>query len=226
MCGRYFLNTLPATLAEQFLVQAPADLAASFNIAPTHQCPVVISHEHPVRELIYAHWGLVPSWAKDKKIASRTINARLETAFEKPAYRSAWKRRRCLVPASGYFEWVGLAGSKTPYAIVPQTEPLFALAGLWETWNDKQANETLTTFTIMTTEAAGPVADIHHRMPLLLDPQLQQGWLNQDLNDPQSIAAAVAEAEPTAALSAYPVSTAVNSVRNNRADLLEPGQLI
>ncbi|MFK7955502.1 MAG: SOS response-associated peptidase [Lysobacterales bacterium] len=226
MCGRYFINTLPQTLAEQFLVQPPTDHASSFNIAPTQNCAIVKTNDDGQRELIHARWGLIPFWAKDRKMASRTINARLETAKEKPAYRAAWKRRRCVVPASGYYEWVGRGKSKTPYAVLPTQAELLALAGLWESWTDDIDGEMVHSFTLMTTEAVGPAADIHHRMPLMLDPELQQAWLSHALEDPVGIASLVAEAQPTQTVKPHAVSTAVNSVHNNYPELLEPAQLI
>lgn len=226
MCGRYFINTLPETLAEQFLVQAPTDHSSSFNIAPSQKCAIVRPDEGGGRELTYAHWGLIPFWAKDRKIGSRTINARLETARDKPAFRAAWKRRRCLVPASGYYEWVGQGKKKTPFALVPTQSSLLALAGLWERWTDDDKGTQLESFTIITTEAAGPAAEIHHRMPLMLDGELQEDWLSHRLDDPANIATTVAQAKPSQTVSHYAVSSSVNAVRNNYPELLEPAQLI
>ncbi|MEM6575784.1 MAG: SOS response-associated peptidase [Pseudomonadota bacterium] len=217
MCGRYFINTLPETLAEQFMVKTPIDLASSYNVAPTHLCPVVVGDPEDGKKLIDAHWGLVPFWAKDRKIGSRMINARIETAASKPAFRAAYKRRRCVVPATGFFEWVRTSSHKVPHAIVPGDQPMFGFAGLWESWRDPE-DETLLSFTIVTTEAHGPISELHHRMPVMLDAPLMEHWL---AGEPVDLAAVTAAA-PTLKARFFPISTAVNSVRNNYPELLEP----
>ncbi|MEM9531120.1 MAG: SOS response-associated peptidase [Pseudomonadota bacterium] len=216
MCGRYFLETLPDTMADAFSVKVPNELAASFNIAPTDRSPIVRLDQDGERRFEYARWGLVPFWAKDLKIGARMINARIETVAEKPAYRKAWRSRRCLVPASGFFEWRREGRQRFPSAIVPADRSLLCFGGLWETWRDRESGESVRSFSIVTTDAVGPIADLHDRMPVLLTADQQASWLRAEL-EPAQLSDGVAEA-----VTLFPVSQAVNSVRNNYPELLEP----
>jgi len=223
------------------VAQAPADdLAADFNVAPTKQ--VYIVAERPAddapagvdRRLAVARWGLVPSWAKDPVIGSKLINARAETAATKPAFRSAFAHRRCIVPADGYYEWYdpvaedaprGRSGRplKQPFFIHPADGRSLAMAGLYEFWRDPAAQPTdpwLMTVAILTTTATDALGRIHDRMPLPIPPGLWHRWL-----DPAAGAAAAAEvlqSHTAGELVAYPVSTAVNNVRNNGPELIVP----
>ena len=220
MCGRYFLDTLPEQVAEQFSVRVPPDLAASFNIAPTQLAPIVLLDKAGNRALTHARWGLVPYWAKDLKLGSKMINARIETAATKPGFRAAWKRRRCLVPASGFYEWRQHGAHRQPFAIVPAGTGLLSLGGLWETWSDPQG-ERLRSFTIVTTEARGPIAQLHDRMPVMLSTSQQTGWLAGVVNTHDQVSSNA----PTMTTRFYPVSREVNSPRNNERHLLDPLEL-
>ncbi len=194
--------------------------------------------ERPRRRLQVLRWGLVPSWAKDPSIGSRLVNARVETAAQKPSFRAAFARRRCLLPADGYYEWYtplerpgvprdskGKPG-KQPFFIRPRGGGVLAMAGLYELWRDRTRAQDdpdawLWTCTILTTEAADGLGRIHDRMPLLVEPDRYAEWLDPQLNDPADVRDLLVPAAP-GLLEAFPVSTLVNSVRNNGPGLVEP----
>ena len=220
MCGR-FTNMLTweelvllarlATMPETTFVWQPR-----YNVAPTQAMPVVRMVDGK-RELALLRWGLIPSWAKDPKIGNSLINARGETVHEKPAFRSAFKARRCLVPADGFYEWRKLpGGGKQPYRITMADGSPFAFAGLWERWD--KGEEPLETFTIITTSANELVAPIHDRMPVILDPADYDAWLE---SPDTAIPIALIQPYPAKRMSAYPVSTRVNSPRNDDAAVIE-----
>ncbi len=243
MCGRYAAAKDPAALAEEFGVAVPPEqiLAPDYNVAPTKQVYVVLNREQqsgPRRELVVARWGLIPSWAKDPSIGSRLINARAETVAEKPSFRQAFAKRRCLVPADGYYEWyvptspeakdvpAGKPGKpvKQPFFIHPADGSSLAMAGLYEWWRDPSRDEAdplawRLTCTILTTHAADEVGRIHDRMPMTIPRQDWSAWL-----DPATglQASELLQHPRGAGLEAYPVSVAVNSVRNNTSDLITP----
>ena len=221
MCGRYssyytwreiweFSGGLELTLPAE-------DPQPAYNLAPTQQGWVLVAAGEGRARAVQMRWGLVPAWARDTKIAYSTINARVETASIKPAFRSAWKSRRCLVPASGYYEWPGEGGRKQPYYIHDADAPVVMFAGLWERWSPKDA-EALETYSIVTMDAAGEIAKLHDRMPLMLPPDLHRAWIEGDGEQ----AAAVAQAVPLPNLSWHPVGKAVGNVRNQGAQLIEP----
>ncbi len=175
MCSRYFLDADGNIIAYTFSVPVHDRIRKRFNIAPTQQAPVIRAGPEG-REVAMLRWGLVPSWASDLKVGTKMINARGETAAQKPAFRSAFKQRRCLVPATGFFEWQGEPGRKTPYAITVPGRPVFAFAGLWESWRGGDA-EAVETFTVITTEPNEQVARIHDRMPVILAEADYDAWL-------------------------------------------------
>lgn len=241
MCGRYARAKDKATLVEEFAVQdaSPEDLAADYNVAPTKRVYIVADRaadeaQPAVRSLTIAKWGLVPSWAKDPKIGSRLINARVETAATKPSFRSAFAKRRCLVPADGFYEWYesadpgapkGRSGKpvKQPFFIHAADGGTLALAGLFEFWRDRAADPEepwLLTVTILTTTASDAVGRIHDRMPLPLPAEAWQDWLDPK-SSPEAAESAL-QLHTAGDLVTYPVSTAVNSVRNNGAELMDP----
>lgn len=217
MCGRYvFLSPLEA-IQRMFKIEQMANFGPNYNVAPTHEMPIVQQKKvGGKRDLAIARWGLIPPWAKDKKIGYSTINARAETAASKPAFRDAFKQRRCLVPADGLFEWKRGGKDKTPYLIRLKGGGLFAFAGLWSTWRSPEG-EVITSYTIMTTEPNAFMAEIHNRMPVILGEDAYDRWLDLDA-DP----ADVLKPCPDAWLEAYPVDKRVGNVRNNDADLLTP----
>jgi putative SOS response-associated peptidase YedK len=231
VCGRYAAAKDTATLVEEFAVEAVIDPAPApnYNVAPTNDVALVVAR--PVetgqvqRQLRTARWGLVPAWAKDPSIGARMINARWENVATKPAFRAAFAKRRCLVPADGYFEWYAPTG--VPGGPKPRKQPYFihradgadlALAGLYEFWRAGPEQPWLVTVTVLTTDAAGPLASLHDRMPVVIDPSGYAAWL-----DPTQPVGPGAEAWLAVdLLQAHPVSTAVNSVRNNGPQLLDP----
>lgn len=219
MCGRYASSADPADLAAHFTVEeAPAEvLAPSYNVAPTDPVYVVLVR-HGGRQLRVVRWGLVPSWAKDPKIGARLINARRETVAQKPAFRAAYRRRRCLVPADGYYEWAGQGRHKQPWFLAdPDRSPL-AMAGLYELWKGP-AESWLWTCTILTTEAPDALGQLHDRTPLLVPAQGWTRWLDPDVEDP---AAELLVPGAPGVLDAWPVSERVGNVRNNGPELVEP----
>jgi len=241
MCGRYAAAKDPAALVEEFEVESAPDEALSpdYNVAPTKKVYLVVDRvtdDQGERALVIGRWGLVPSWAKDPSIGNRMINARAETVAEKPAFRRAFAKRRCLVPADGYYEWylptspdapLGKGGKplKQPFFIHPADGSSLAMAGLYEWWRDPTRPDDdpqawRLTCTVITTEASDEVGRIHDRMPMTIGRADWETWLSP-ANGPQDVAGLLVPAA-AAALDAYPVSTAVNSVRNNGPELIAP----
>lgn len=225
MCGRFVSMSDPDGIVRFFTVddRKADDLPPSWNVAPTD--PVHAVAEHAGRRVLVAfRWGLVPSWARDRRGAARMINARVETVADKPAFRTALSRRRCLLPAAGFYEWTAApGGGKQPHFIHHAGGTPLAFAGLWETWRDPgdPGAPPLRTCAILTTAAAGRPRDLHDRMPVALDPAAWDAWLDRDLTDPAAAAALLQPLDP-GLLVHHPVSTAVNDVRNNGPELLRP----
>lgn len=222
MCGRFTLTAKPQAVADAFgLDEAPAELAPRWNIAPS-QAVAAIANAAP-RRLAWFRWGLVPSWAKDPAIGHRMINARAETAADKPSFRAAFRRRRCLVVADGFFEWRRDGRLKTPMHIRMRSHEPFAFAGLWEVWQPPGPPDTppLRTCTILTTAPNDLVAPIHDRMPVILPRAAWDLWLDPD--DPgRDALEPLLRPCPAAGMEAYPVSTLVNSPANDRPECIAP----
>jgi len=208
MCGRYALHTHPDIIVLQFGVAEAPQMKPRFNIAPTQEAPVVRVRVDPEqkRELALLRWGLIPSWSKDPSIGARMINARAESVAEKPSFRNAFRRRRCLVPADGYYEWKVEAGRKQPYILQLASGEPFAMAGLWEQWRSPEG-KLIETYAIVTTEATGTARQIHDRMPVILAQPEYEAWLCSA--DPGELLRPWAGA----AFSARRVSPRVNSPR-------------
>lgn len=225
MCGRY-ATFGPASLSRQgrdVLERLELDLTSEinqrddrFNIAPTQRALIVTAGEGRA-EIGLSRWGLVPSWAKDTAIGAKTINARREGLAEKPAFRAAVKRRRCLVPASGYYEWSGEKGSKQPYFIQPADGELLLFAGLWEIWRGPDG-EPVRSFTIVTGEPGKVTGDIHDRQPVMLAPDAWDDWLFAPVE--LALQALAAAAGPD--LVFHPVGKSVGSPKNDGPELVEP----
>jgi putative SOS response-associated peptidase YedK len=223
MCGRYTLRVSPAELAEIFAVLNQIEWSPRYNIAPTQSVVAVRPVEQGSgRELALLRWGLIPSWADDPKIGSSLINARAETVATKPAFRSAIKRKRCLIPVDGFYEWQAIPGQKTkqPYLIGVRDAPVFAFAGLWEHWTSPEGQR-LDTCTIITTEANSLMQQVHTRMPVILDPADYSRWLDRDRQNAQDVVDLL-KPFPSERMQLTPVSTLVNSPRNDRAECLIP----
>jgi len=176
MCGRFSLTLSFKDLRDYFLLNEGFDPEARYNIAPS-QDVAAVRLEEGHRRLVSLHWGLIPFWADDLKIGYRTINARSETAHKTPSFRAAFRSRRCLIPASGFYEWEKKQGTKQPYFIYRTDGKPMAFAGLWEHWEDKEGKEVIESGTILTTDAADPVARLHDRMPVILEPKDFDLWL-------------------------------------------------
>jgi putative SOS response-associated peptidase YedK len=218
VCGRFALFASPELVAEYFALAEPPALAPHYNLTPGQDIAAVRVDRDGERRLHALRWGLVPFWAKDAAIGRRLINARLDSLADKPAFREALTRRRCLIPASGFYEWgVDAAGKKQPFFIRPRGEPLLAIAGLWERWR-APSGEPLETCVIVTTEANALLAPIHDRMPVLLARAAQDVWL-----DARSDVAAITElAARGPELETWPVGTAVNDPRNDDERVIAP----
>jgi putative SOS response-associated peptidase YedK len=219
MCGRFTQQRPTSELAEIF---EAADLAddpgGRFNVAPTDEAAVVVQRDDE-RAVVRYRWGLIPHWSEDARIAARTINARAETVGQAPAFRDALRKRRCLVPADGFYEWRREGGVRQPYRIVRADDRPFAFAGLWSGWRDPASGEVRRTFTIVTTQANDAIASLHDRMPVILPPDAWDVWLDirgTDLGELHGLLVP-AETEP---IEIYPVPTLVNSVRNNGPELV------
>ncbi len=221
MCGRFVQAADPSVYASFFGAAEVATeaLQASYNVAPTDPVYAVAEHEG-VRQLGVFRWGLLPFWAKDKKMAARNINARSETAATKPTFRESFERRRCLIPADGFYEWQQLEQGKLPHYIRSTDGKPLALAGLWASWRDPESGDRLTTCTILTGSPTPFVRPIHDRMPVILPPDAWDRWLDPTLRDAAELERVLASAGPE--LRAHPVSTLVNKVSNNVPELIEP----
>ena len=227
MCGRFARRSTQKVLAGWFGVEMedmpPFDsgFAPTFNAAPQSTQPIVrLSRDTGKREFALARWGLVPFWAKDAKFGYSTFNARAEEVVAKPAYREAFKKRRCLVPADAFYEWQKLdAKTKRPFAIALRSGEPYAFAGLWESWKPQDA-EPLETFTIVTTDPNEVTQRLHNRMPVILEPRDYDRWL--DPGDPNRLPTDLLRPYPAEKMSAWPVSDRIGNVRNDDPDLLTP----
>ncbi len=223
MCGRYNLSSPPDLVARLFHATNLFEWSPRYNIAPTQLAPVVRMSEGPTtseRRIDLLRWGLVPNWAKDETIGNRLINARAESAAEKPAFRKAFRSRRCVIPADGFYEWKETAGKKQPYYIHSASNVPFAFAGLWERW--EKGAEPLETFTILTTDASSSIRAIHDRMPVILPTEeAVTRWLDPAHDALEDLALLLAAA-PDDMLEAMPISTYVNSPRNEGPECIEP----
>jgi putative SOS response-associated peptidase YedK len=219
MCGRFVLAASPEAVQQAFsLATMPPELPPRYNIAPT-QPIAVITNEHP-DELTYYKWGLIPSWSKDMTAASRMINARSETAHEKPSFRAAFRRRRCIIPTDGYYEWQERDGDKIPVFIHMQGREVFAMAGLWEIWQSPDGGE-VRSASILTTDANAFMSTMHHRMPVILNKADYEVWLSPK-EQPVALLQALMQPYAGTNLAAYAVSKAVNRPVNDSPALIEP----
>jgi putative SOS response-associated peptidase YedK len=218
MCGRFALYADGEQLAWRFGTPVPHPIAPRYNIAPSQ--PVLAlryNREAKTREWTHFVWGLVPSWAQDVSIGNRMINARAESLREKPAFRNAYRYRRCIVPVSGFYEWKKVGRTKQPYFVRPADDQPIGLAGLWETWRSPDGSE-LETCTMITTDANATIQPLHSRMAVVLPPDAYEAWLNPDT--PLDTLEALLRPAPDNLLIAYPVSPRVNSPTNDDPSLI------
>jgi putative SOS response-associated peptidase YedK len=228
MCGRYRVSRRKQLVEEYFdTADWQDEWSPRYNIAPTQPVPVIRQNpREPVRELSLLRWGLIPSWAKDSSVAARMINARSETAATKLAFRDPLKLRRCLIPADAFYEWARTAKTKQPYCFEVNDGRLFAFAGIWDTWKDRSGNM-VETCSILTTTPNAVTAAVHDRMPVILDADSYDLWLDLGVQD---VAAASEMLKPYDArlMRCYPVSTRINSVGNDDPECcapVEPAQI-
>lgn len=219
MCGRYALyGPKSRSRAELDYFANLEQFPGSWNVAPGQELPITRLARDGTIEHVTARWGLVPYWAKDEKIGYKAINARAETIATQAMFRDAYKRKqRCLVPACGFYEWQKTPAGKQPYYITSADETLLAFAGLWERWR-RPNGEYLTTFTVITTEPNELVSRLHNRMPVVLEPENYRTWL--EANDPRELL----RSAPVELLQCYPVSSRVNTPKNDAPDLIAPAR--
>ena len=218
MCGRYAITTAPEAMRRLFGYLEQPNFPPRYNVAPTQPIPVVRLEEGK-KHFVLARWGLLPSWVKDTKTFTLLINARGESVNDKPAFRSAMKYRRCLIPADGFYEWQRHGAVKRPFFISRKDGAPFAFAGLWEHWTGPNGEE-IESAAIVTTDASRSIAHIHDRMPVMLEPDMFDMWLDCKAVDAQTAAALIGPARDEA-LAAREVSTRVNRVANDTPDLLD-----
>ncbi|MCP5093447.1 MAG: SOS response-associated peptidase [Gammaproteobacteria bacterium] len=216
MCGRFAFYSPSEAAAALFGVTASIKVEPRYNIAPTQFIAAIRDDANKERELVMLRWGLVPFWAKDPSIGNRMINARAETVAEKPSYRAAFRHRRCLVLADGFYEWRRTGNTKTPYFISLASGEPFALAGLWENWNDKGSGEALQTTTLITRDANEFMRPLHHRMPVIVSADAAAAWLTG--SSEESLRDVL---ERTPSLQAWPVDRRVNNARNEGEELID-----
>lgn len=220
MCGRFVLTAPGRLVAEHFQLGHQPQLEPRYNIAPSQGIAVVrTSPESDQRELTILRWGLIPFWARDTKIGYKMINARGESVATKPAFRAAFKQRRCLIPASGFYEWKREKRRKQPYYFQIKAGEIFAFAGLWERWKDPAGNS-IESCTIITTEANALLAPIHDRMPVILDRHDYDQWLDIRTGAPDQLQK-LCRPFPAEEMKSHPVSTAVNSPSHDAPECIE-----
>lgn len=216
MCGRY-VSRIEAALEREWELRRPPPPFTSYNVAPSIDVPVVRLNAEGERECILMRWGLIPCWAKDAKIGYKMINARAETVATKPAFREPFKRRRCLIPANGFYEWHKTGSVKQPYYIRPKDGSMMALAGVWDAWKNPQA-ERIHSCAIIVTDANERVAPLHERMPVIIARDAFDSWLSGTPQD----AAALLMPYPAGEIEAFAVSTYVNKPKNDGLRCIEP----
>jgi putative SOS response-associated peptidase YedK len=215
MCGRYVISVTGDVLAEVFGLTQTVAFEPRWNLAPTQSAPVVVQGADGARRLTKMRWGLVPSWADDPSIGSRMINARSETAAEKPSFRRAFRSRRCIVPADGFYEWQAVPGArKRPHVFRRADGGVLAIAGLWESWAPRDGGSALETYAILTTAANDVVRPVHERMPVLLQQDGWRQWLDPGTSDVERLKSYLVPA-PSANLVAHPVGDTVNDPRRD-----------
>ena len=226
MCGRFSLSANLTIVSQRFGVPMPTAESAAwtphYNITPTKT--VVVVGDDGARYLTQMRWGLIPSWAKDPSIGNRMINARAETVATKPAFRSALRKRRCLIAADGFYEWQKRGRTKQPFHIVLKSREPFGFAGLWDEWTDRATGQQVRSCTIITTEPNQLLSTIHDRMPVILPAEAHALWLDRNADDPD-VLRSLLKPYPSEEMEAYQVSTLVNSVRNDVPECALPAGL-
>jgi len=223
MCGRFKLSASGAKIVQAFRIASHIDLLPRYNIAPGQDIATIRwQPETKERGLVMLRWGLVPAWAKEAKIGYSLINARAETLTEKPSFREAFRKRRCLIPADGFYEWRQVnAKRKQPYAITMKDSCIFAFAGLWEQWQDKVTGEIIESCTVITTAPNEICAPIHDRMPVILAPQNYAAWLGEE-SATQDQLTSILKPYPADRMTTYPIAPQIGTAKNDSPLLAEP----
>lgn len=219
MCGRFTLTQSAETIAEVFELDEVPRFVPGYNIAPTQPVPSIRASKAGKREFDYLYWGLIPSWSKDPTMGARMINARAETVTEKPSFRTAFKRRRCLIVADGFYEWRKTGSKKQPYYFHLDQHQPFGFAGLWEHWQG--GGDEIQSCTILTTTANETMSSIHDRMPVILHPQDYDLWLDPTIESAERLYPLL-RPYPDIEMHHYPVSTTVNSPQNDSPACIVP----
>lgn len=220
MCGRYTLSQSAEALAERFQLDEVPPLESQYNVAPTNSVATIVVDQHTHKRVLrLLQWGLIPSWAKDSKIGYQMINARSETVSEKPSFRSAFRHRRCLILADGFYEWQRSQGKKQPFYIRMCDGQSFAFAGLWEHWKGPDGG-VIDSCTHLTTEPNELVRPLHNRMPVILKPEHYDLWLDPEVQQPEQLQPLL-NPYPSKEMVAFPVSTKVNKPANNDPELVK-----
>ncbi|HKT87764.1 MAG TPA: SOS response-associated peptidase [Candidatus Sulfotelmatobacter sp.] len=221
MCGRYRLSRRKQIVEERFDAAGDEDWEPRYNVAPTQPVPVIRQHpKDPKRVMSLVRWGLIPSWSKDASGAAKMINARAETAHTLPAFQDALRRRRCLVPADGFYEWQKRGSTKQPYCFEVNDGQLFAFAGLWERWKDPNGNW-VKTCSILTTTPNAVTSAVHDRMPVILDPENYDVWLDPGMTKVEALTEMLKPYDARL-MRCFPVSTRINQVKNDDAECARP----
>lgn len=220
MCGRFVQYSDPENYASRYHLEDICEAPPRWNLAPT-QPLLAIRMEQGRRRLVPLRWGLIPSWSKGPDSRYSMINARAETVHEKPAYRAAFRQRRCLIPSEGFYEWRKIGSAKQPYLIRVQGDEPFCMAGLWEQWHDPAANAPLESCSIIVTAANPYIRPLHDRMPVILPEQSHAAWLDPSNSDTAALRELLALADTTR-FTHHPVDKAVNNARNDHAGLIAP----
>jgi putative SOS response-associated peptidase YedK len=225
MCGRYRLSRRKQIIKEHFdSVSGEEDWSPRYNIAPTQPIPVIRQHpKEPIRQFSLMRWGLIPSWAKDSSVATSMINARSETADTKPAFQDALKSRRCLIPADGFYEWQRTGKAKQPYCFEVGEGELFAFAGIWDRWKDPSGSW-IKTCSILTTTPNAVTSTVHDRMPVILDPESYDLWLDPGMTNVAAASELLKPYDP-GTMRCYTVSTRINHVANDDEECSRPFEL-
>ncbi len=221
MCGRFALSAKTEEV-EKLLPELYIDIEIklNYNIVPTSQIPIIVNFNKPT--LVLAYWGLIPFWAKDKKTANKMINARAESLLQKPSFKNLFISKRCLIPSTGFFEWQKniVTNNKIPYYIKVKNENVFTFAGLWDKWIDKQTGEEIISATIITTQSNEKINQIHNRMPLIIQNDDRDKWLNPNTGIESLLK--LLQPLPSELIEFYQISQKVNNPSNNSAEIIQP----
>ncbi len=223
MCKRFALWDPPGTISKFFKVGVPVDFKPRYNIGPGQQILAIRQMQRLPRDAAHFQWGLIPGGAKEESCGNDLTNARAETAATTPEFAEAFKSRRCLIPASGFYQWEPQETGGRPFLVLPAKTALFAFAGIWETWSNPGSQVDIASCAILTTEANARLYPLHQRMPAIIEARNFSDWLDPSITD-EAAAAALIKPYPADAVSVQPVSTAVNDIRNDDPSLAEPAE--